>query len=242
MLRLRRWRRDLQDCRAHRQLCPADRAGVIVEKGTRRYGLGAAPRADRHGAPQKGRTAAAIDLHIALVKPVKPHYVKPCKTGRRFAMPLKGEVRTKYMREYMQRYRATERVGKAPQLQEATKVHISEHETAELRAENGRLRNAARQAEALIEQLQAELKARPNVTSAEVAPGVVITPDMLSLTSQQKLEVAKRVMERKLNAEHAARMRNLNEEVRQCVLQEGKEYISKLQKNGGGCLGKREVV
>jgi hypothetical protein len=88
-------------------------------------------------------------------------------------MPLKGEVRTKYMREYMQRYRATERVGKAPQLQGATKVHISEHETAELRAENGRLRNAARQAEALIEQLQAELKARPNVTSAEVTPGVV---------------------------------------------------------------------
>jgi hypothetical protein len=57
-----------------------------------------------------------------------------------------------------------------------------------------------------------------------------VTPDMLSVTAQQKLDAAIRQHQRKLDMEHAARMRNLNEEVRQRVLQEGKEHIGRLQK------------
>jgi hypothetical protein len=53
--------------------------------------------------------------------------------------------------------------------------------------------------------------------------------DTLPKTAKDKLEIAKRMLERKLNAEHALRMRGLDEEVRQRVLAEGKEYLADLE-------------
>lgn len=55
-----------------------------------------------------------------------------------------------------------------------------------------------------------------------------VDPDTLALSAKAKLEVAKRMIQRKLEAEHAARMRNVNEEVRQRVLKEGKEHLARL--------------
>lgn len=81
---------------------------------------------------------------------------------------------------------------------------------------------ALAQAQARVRELQAEV-------AALKAERLHIDPKTLAPSAQAKLEAAKRMMERKLNAEHAARMRNLNEEVRQCVLQEGKEYLATLQ-------------
>jgi hypothetical protein len=56
-----------------------------------------------------------------------------------------------------------------------------------------------------------------------------VSRDDLSMSAQQKLDVAIRQAERKLKAEHAERMRGIDEEVRQRVLVEGKEYLAKLQ-------------
>jgi len=64
---------------------------------------------------------------------------------------------------------------------------------------------------------------------ASVLNKLDIDPDSLSLSAQAKLEATKRMLERKLNAEYAARMRNIDEEVRQRVLSEGKEYLAYLQ-------------
>jgi hypothetical protein len=52
---------------------------------------------------------------------------------------------------------------------------------------------------------------------------------ILSGTAQQKLEIAERRMERRLNAEHAARMAQIDEEVRLRVVAEGKEYLAMLK-------------
>jgi Protein of unknown function (DUF3102) len=54
--------------------------------------------------------------------------------------------------------------------------------------------------------------------------------DTLPKTAKDKLEIAKRMMQRKVEADHAARMHKLDEEVRQRVLKEGKEYLADLQK------------
>jgi hypothetical protein len=51
----------------------------------------------------------------------------------------------------------------------------------------------------------------------------------LSATAEQKLEAHKRKIERALNAEHDARMRGLDEEVRQRVLNKNAEYRATLE-------------
>lgn len=56
-----------------------------------------------------------------------------------------------------------------------------------------------------------------------------VNPETMAMSAKAKLETAKRLMERKLNAEHAARMRGLEEEVRQRVLKEGKEYLTRMK-------------
>ncbi len=56
-----------------------------------------------------------------------------------------------------------------------------------------------------------------------------VRPEDLSLTAQEKLAVAKRLQEHHLNAEHAARMRKLDEEVRQRVLKESEEHLAMLE-------------
>lgn len=56
-----------------------------------------------------------------------------------------------------------------------------------------------------------------------------IDPETLAVSSKAKLELAKRHIEYKLNIQHAERMRNLDEEVRKRVLEEGKEYLAMLQ-------------
>jgi transposase-like protein len=55
-----------------------------------------------------------------------------------------------------------------------------------------------------------------------------IDRDNLSVTAQQKLDAAIRQHQRKLDMEHAVRMRALDEEVRQRVLAEGKDYLASL--------------
>jgi DNA-binding CsgD family transcriptional regulator len=57
-----------------------------------------------------------------------------------------------------------------------------------------------------------------------------VDPSTLSMTAQKKLEIAKRALECKLMAENTARMHNIDEEVRQRVLKEGKEYLAMLKK------------
>jgi hypothetical protein len=56
-----------------------------------------------------------------------------------------------------------------------------------------------------------------------------VDPGTLSTTAAQKLEVAKRLMERELKVELAARMKQIDEEVRQRVLTEGKAYRDRLE-------------
>jgi hypothetical protein len=56
-----------------------------------------------------------------------------------------------------------------------------------------------------------------------------IDPETLSMSAQAKLEVAKRAIERQVNTEHASRIRDLDEEVRQRVLSETKDYLAMLK-------------
>lgn len=56
-----------------------------------------------------------------------------------------------------------------------------------------------------------------------------VDPETLAATAKGKLEIAKRMLERKLSMEHTARMRGLEEEVRKRVLTEGKEYLTELK-------------
>jgi hypothetical protein len=58
---------------------------------------------------------------------------------------------------------------------------------------------------------------------------LAIDPTTLTMSAQAKLEIAKRMIERKLNSDYAARMFGLDEEVRKRVLSEGKEYLAKLE-------------
>jgi hypothetical protein len=51
-----------------------------------------------------------------------------------------------------------------------------------------------------------------------------IDPETLSPSAKAKLEAAKRMMQHRLNAEHAARMRTLDDEVKQRVLKDGEKY------------------
>lgn len=62
----------------------------------------------------------------------------------------------------------------------------------------------------------------------EVLEELSVDPDTLAPSAKAKLEVAKRMMERKLKIEHAARMSALDEEVRQRVLADGKKYLDRL--------------
>ena len=62
------------------------------------------------------------------------------------------------------------------------------------------------------------------------------TPDELEVdietltpSARGKLEIIRRKLERQLNAEHATRMRGLDEEVRQRVLKEGVEYVARMK-------------
>jgi len=57
---------------------------------------------------------------------------------------------------------------------------------------------------------------------------LAIDPATLSLSAQAKLEIAGRMMERKLSAEHAARMAQIDEEVRQKVLAGTKARLERL--------------
>jgi hypothetical protein len=52
-----------------------------------------------------------------------------------------------------------------------------------------------------------------------------VDPQTLSLSAQAKLEVATRAMARRLNAQYAERMRELDEEVRQRVLSQTAERL-----------------
>ena len=57
-----------------------------------------------------------------------------------------------------------------------------------------------------------------------------IDPETLAPSAKAKLEIAKRQIQHSLNYAHAERMRNIDEEVRQRVLKEGKEYLEELRK------------
>ena len=63
----------------------------------------------------------------------------------------------------------------------------------------------------------------------EVSGPVKIEPKTLPMTAQQKLDVAKRQMERKLKAEHAARIAQIEEEIRQRVVTENKAYVARVE-------------
>jgi hypothetical protein len=56
-----------------------------------------------------------------------------------------------------------------------------------------------------------------------------VDPETLSLTAQAKLRVAKERLERQLRAEHAARLRGVDEEVRLRVVAEGKDYLARIK-------------
>lgn len=58
--------------------------------------------------------------------------------------------------------------------------------------------------------------------------GVSLEPKPLSQTVRQRIETASRKLERQLLAEHATRMAQLDEEVRQRVLRESKEHLAYL--------------
>jgi len=71
---------------------------------------------------------------------------------------------------------------------------------------------------ALAEQARADLLDELGIDPATLAP-----------SAKAKLEAAKRAMTRQLQAELAARMRGLDEEVRQRVLAETKDYLAMLK-------------
>lgn len=56
-----------------------------------------------------------------------------------------------------------------------------------------------------------------------------VDPETLALSAKAKLKAAIQQVELRLNMQYAERMRNLDEEVRQRVLEEGKEYLKDLQ-------------
>jgi hypothetical protein len=60
-----------------------------------------------------------------------------------------------------------------------------------------------------------------------------IDPETLTPSAKAKLEIAKRMMERKLNIEHAARMKRIDEEVDQRVTANGKKYHDRLMESIG---------
>lgn len=62
----------------------------------------------------------------------------------------------------------------------------------------------------------------------EILDELRIDPGDLSPTAQQKLEIAKRQAEQEVKITLANRMREIDEEVRQRVLKEGKEYLDRL--------------
>jgi DNA-binding CsgD family transcriptional regulator len=64
---------------------------------------------------------------------------------------------------------------------------------------------------------------------ANIVDRLSIDPTTLAPSAKAKLEIAKRMMERELNTQHVARMRELDEEVRQRVLNETKEYLAMLK-------------
>jgi len=64
------------------------------------------------------------------------------------------------------------------------------------------------------------------VTERPVTKPVLAAADLLSMSAQQRLDTAIRQEKRRLDAEHAARMRAVDEEVRQRVVAEGKEYVA----------------
>ncbi|HEY1859601.1 MAG TPA: hypothetical protein VGG61_04565 [Gemmataceae bacterium] len=55
-----------------------------------------------------------------------------------------------------------------------------------------------------------------------------VDPETLALTAKAKLDAAKQMIERSLKAEHAARMREVEEEVRQRVVERSKEHLKTL--------------
>jgi hypothetical protein len=56
-----------------------------------------------------------------------------------------------------------------------------------------------------------------------------VDPKTLAPSAQARLEIAKRQVERQLKAEHAERMRGLEEEIRQRVVAQGKDYIARME-------------
>lgn len=60
----------------------------------------------------------------------------------------------------------------------------------------------------------------------EVLKELAIDPKTLAPSAKAKLEIAKRLMERKLAAEHATRMLAVDEEVRLRVIAESKDYLA----------------
>jgi gamma-glutamylcyclotransferase (GGCT)/AIG2-like uncharacterized protein YtfP len=85
-----------------------------------------------------------------------------------------------------------------------------------LAAEQGLTHNAIQRAE-IAEHARLEALADPEID--------VTT---LSMTAQQKIAAGERQMRRRLEADYAARLRGLDEEVRQQVLTRNKEYLAKL--------------
>ena len=63
----------------------------------------------------------------------------------------------------------------------------------------------------------------------EVLNELGVDPETLAPSAKAKLEIARRQMQRGLEMQFASRMRDLDEEVRQRVLKEGRAYLAKLQ-------------
>jgi len=76
----------------------------------------------------------------------------------------------------------------------------------------------------MVEQAAAMERAR-----LELLQELNVDPATLSMSAQARLDVATRRMEQRLSAEHAARMRQLDEEVRQRVVAEGTVYRERME-------------
>jgi hypothetical protein len=76
----------------------------------------------------------------------------------------------------------------------------------------------------MMEQAAAMERAR-----VEVLAELNVDPETLAPSAKAKLEAVKLALTRKLNAEHAARMRGIDEEVRLRVVASGKEYIARMK-------------
>jgi hypothetical protein len=88
----------------------------------------------------------------------------------------------------------------------------------------------------MVEQAAAMERAR-----LEVLNELGVDPETLILSAKAKLEVTKRMLERVLKAEHAQRMRNLDEEVRQRVLKDTEARLQRLEEMENAARANEEL-